>query len=80
MSTTFMKDPKWDKNLFEEQNYKQTQVGTLLTTGFSAFTLDIQTGISWAFDIEIKGFKSPNSSTRSGLQIWWRIWSEKKSF
>jgi len=43
-------------------------------------TLDIQTGISWAFDIEIKRFKSPYSSTRPGLQLWWRIQSEINSF
>lgn len=33
-------------------------------------TLDIQTGISWAFVIEIKRFKSPNSSTCPRLQLW----------
>jgi hypothetical protein len=43
-------------------------------------TLDIQTGISWAFDIEIKRFKSLNSSTCPGLQPWWRIQSEINSF
>jgi hypothetical protein len=43
-------------------------------------TPDIQTGISWASDIEIKWFKSPNSSTRLGLQLWWRSRSEIKSF
>jgi hypothetical protein len=31
--------------------------------------LDIQMRISWAFDIEIKWFKSPNSSTRLGLKL-----------
>jgi hypothetical protein len=58
----------------------QTRAKILLTTGFPAVTLDIQTGISWASDIEIKRFKIPNSSTRSGLQIWWKIWSEITSF
>jgi hypothetical protein len=43
-------------------------------------TLDIQTGISWASDIEIKWFKSLKLSTRPGLQLWWRSWSEIKSF
>jgi hypothetical protein len=47
---------------------------------FSALTLDIQMGISWASDIEIKWFKSSNSSTRLGLQLWWRSRSEIKSF
>ena len=54
----------------------QTRVKNLLTAGFPAFTLDIQMGISWTFDIKIKWFKSPNSSTRSGRQIWWKIRSE----
>jgi hypothetical protein len=47
---------------------------------FSTLTLDIQMGISWASDIEIKWFKSPNSSTRLGLKLWWRSQSEIKSF
>jgi hypothetical protein len=47
---------------------------------FSALTLNIQMGISWASDIEIKWFKSPNSSTRLGLKLWWRSRSEIKSF
>jgi len=34
-------------------------------------TLNIQMGISWAFDIEIKRFKSPNSSMCPRLQLWW---------
>jgi hypothetical protein len=37
-------------------------------------------GISWASDIEIKWFKSPNSSTRLGLKLWWKSRSEIKSF
>ena len=36
--------------------------------------------ISWASDIKIKRFKSPNLSTYPGLQLWWRIQSEIKSF
>jgi hypothetical protein len=52
----------------------------LLEAGIPAFTLDIQTRISWASDIEIKRFKSPNSSTCPGLQLWWRIQSEINSF
>jgi len=36
--------------------------------------------ISWASDNEIKRFKSPNSSTHTGLQLSWRIQSEIKSF
>jgi len=47
---------------------------------FSALMLDIQMGISWASDIEIKWFKSPNSSTRLRLKLWWRSQSEIKSF
>jgi hypothetical protein len=47
---------------------------------FSALTLDIQMGISWVSDIEIKWFNSPNSSTRLGLKLWWRSRSEIKSF
>jgi hypothetical protein len=58
----------------------QTRAKILLTAGFPTFTLDIQTGISWASDIEIKRFKIPNSSTHSGLQIWWKIRSEITSF
>jgi hypothetical protein len=52
----------------------------ILAAGIPAFTLDIQTGISWASDIEIKRFKSPNLSTRLGLQLWWRSRREIKSF
>jgi len=47
---------------------------------FSALTLDIQMGISWASDIKIKWFKTPNSSTHLGLKLWWRSRSEIKSF
>jgi len=35
----------------------QTRAKNLLTAGFTAFTLDIQTGISWTSKIEIKRFK-----------------------
>jgi len=49
-------------------------------TIFPAFLLDIQMGIYWASDIEIKRFKSSNSSTHTRLQLSWRIQSEKKSF
>jgi len=47
---------------------------------FSALTLDIQMGISWASDIEFKWFKSLNSSTHWGLKLWWRSQSEIKYF
>jgi hypothetical protein len=52
----------------------------LLTAEFYALTLDIQMEISWASDIKINWFKSPNSSTCLGLKLWWRSWSEIKSF
>ena len=52
----------------------------LLAAGIPTFTLDIQTGISWASDIKIKWFKNLNLSTRPGLQLWWKSWSEIKSF
>jgi len=38
--------------------------------------LDIQTGIFWASNIEIRRFKNSNSSTRTGLQLSWMIQSE----
>jgi len=40
----------------------------------------MQTGISWASDIEIKQFKNQNSSTRIRLQLSWRIKNEINSF
>jgi len=43
-------------------------------------SLDIQTWISWASDIEIKRFKNSNSSMRVGLQLSRRIQGEIKSF
>ena len=52
----------------------------LLMARISASTLDIQIRISWASNIEIKWFKSSNLSTRLGLQLWWKSWSEIKSF
>jgi hypothetical protein len=58
----------------------QTWAKILLVAGIPAFTLDIQTGISWASDIEIKRFESSNSSMRLGLQLWWRSQREIKSF
>jgi hypothetical protein len=47
---------------------------------FSALTLDIQMGISWASDIEFKWFKSPNLSMRWGLKLWCKSRSEIKYF
>jgi hypothetical protein len=38
-------------------------------TIFPAFLLDIQMGIYWASDIEIKRFKSSNSFTHTRLQL-----------
>jgi hypothetical protein len=40
-------------------------------------TLDIQTGISWAYDTKIKQFKSPNSSAHTGLKLPWRVQTSK---
>ena len=56
----------------------KTRTGILLTSWFSTFTLDIETRISWAFDIDIRRFKNPNSSTHIGLQLLWRIQSHMK--
>jgi hypothetical protein len=67
-TTTFMKDSKWE-NFVLKNKIAKTRVGILLAAGFSAFTLDIQMRISWASNIEIKRFKNPNSSTRTGLQL-----------
>ena len=82
--------PIWLRLLTKNKNHKicdgnrvflmQTRVSTLLAVEFSTFSLDIQTGISWASDIKIKRFKSPKLSTRSGLQLWWRSQSEIKLF
>jgi len=43
-------------------------------------SLDIQTRISWASDIEIKRFESLNLSMRVELQLSWRIQGEIKLF
>jgi len=48
--------------------------------GIPAFNTRYSNAISWASDIEIKWFKSPNSSMRLGLKLWWRSRSEIKSF
>jgi hypothetical protein len=58
----------------------QTWAKIFLAAEIPAFTLDIQTRMSWASDIKIKQFKSPNSSTCPGLHLWWRIRSEINSF
>jgi hypothetical protein len=58
----------------------KTRAGILLAVGFSTFTLDFQTGISWAFDIEIMQFKNPYSSICTELQLSWRIQIQIKSF
>ena len=62
------------------ESIPRTWAKTLLAARNPFSTLDIQTGISWAFDIKIKRFKNPNSSTCPGLQLWWRIQSEINSF
>lgn len=80
-TTNLMKNPKWDKIVL-----KNIIANKLKLEPFSwqysllNFTLDTPMGISWAFDIKIKWFKSPNSSTHLGLQLLWRVWSEIKSF
>jgi hypothetical protein len=43
--------------------------GAKKKTIFPAFLLDIQMGIYWASDIEIKRFKSSNSFTHTRLQL-----------
>jgi hypothetical protein len=78
-TTTLMKDSKWDK--FVLNNRIATKLGWKPSRGkILCFHARFQTEISWVFDIEIKQFKSSNSSTFPGLQIWWRSWSEIKSF
>jgi hypothetical protein len=76
---TFMKDPKLDKIVLKNRiaaklGWKPSRERSL------CFHARFQTRISWASDIEIKRFKSPNSSTRPRLKLLGRIWSEKKSF
>ena len=58
----------------------RTWAKILFAAGIPAFTLNIQTGISWASDIEIKRFNSQNSSKYPRLQLWWRIQGEINSF
>jgi hypothetical protein len=78
-TTTLMKDSKWDK--FILNNRIATKLGWKPSRGkILCFHARLQTGISWVSDIGIKQFKSSNSSTCPGLQIWWRSWSEIKSF
>jgi len=78
-TTTLMKDSKWDK--FVLNNRIATKLGWKPSRGkILCFHARFQTGISWVSDIGIKQFKSSNSSTCPGLQIWWGIWSEIKSF
>jgi hypothetical protein len=63
---TLMRDSKWDK--FVLNNRIATKLGWKLSRGrILCFHARFQTGISWAFNIEIKPFKSPNSSMCSGL-------------
>ena len=50
----------------------QTRDKIFLIAWSSTFTLDIQTGISWVSDIEIRRFKNPNSSTHTGFENWQR--------
>jgi len=78
-TATFMTAPKWDK-IFLKNRIAKTRVGILLAAGYSAFTLDIQKGISWASDIKIRGLKNLNSSTHTGLQLSWRIQSDINLF
>jgi len=78
-ATTFMKDKKWDK--FVLNNRIATKLGWKPFRGkILCFNARFQTGISWASDIKIKQFKSPNSYTCPGLQLLWRIQSEIKKF
>jgi hypothetical protein len=46
MTTTFIKDLRLNNFFLKNRIAKKIRVGILLATGFSAFTLDIQTGIS----------------------------------
>jgi hypothetical protein len=78
-NTTLMKDSKWDK--FVLNNRIATKLDWKPSRGkILCFHARFQTGISWVSDIEIKQFESSNSSTCPKLQIWWRSWSEIKSF
>jgi hypothetical protein len=76
---TLMKDSKWDKFILNDRI--ATKLGWKPSRDrILCFHARFQTGLSWACDIEIKQFKSPNSSTCPRLQIWWRSQSEIKSF
>ena len=78
-TTTLMNDSKWDK--FFLNNIIAAKLGWKPSRGWIlCFHARFQTWISWASNIEIKQFKSLNSSTCLRLQLWWRIQSEKKSF
>jgi hypothetical protein len=61
----------WGAKSFSRQNF----CGRIF-----AFSLDIQTRISWVSDIKIKRLENPNSSTHVGLQFSWRIQGEIKVF
>jgi len=78
-TTTLMRDSKWDK--FVLNNRIATKLGWKPSRDkILCFHTRFQTEISWVSDIEIKQFKSSNSSTCFRLQIWWGSWSEIKSF
>jgi len=78
-TTTLMEDSKWDK--FVLNNRIATKLAWTPSRGrILCFHARFQIWISSASDIEIKQFKSPNSSTCPGIQLWWRIQSEKKLF
>jgi len=78
-TTTLMKDSKWDK--FILNNRIATKLDWKPSRGkILYFHTRFQTGISWVSDIRIKQFKSSNSYMCPGLKIWWRSWSEIKSF
>jgi len=78
-TTTLMQDSKWDKFILNNRiatklRWKPSRERIL------CFHARFQKEISWASDIEIKKFKSSNSSMCPRLQLWWRIRSEIKSF
>jgi hypothetical protein len=78
-TTTLMKDSRWDK--FVLNNRIATKLGWKPSRDrILCFHARFQTWISWASHIEIKQFKSPNSSMRPRLQLWWRSRREIKSF
>ena len=53
---------------FSNKIYK-SWVRIIPATRFSSFTLDIQMQLTWDFDIQIKQFKTQNSSTRARLKL-----------